>query len=117
MSGKYTRRGQDLLASIEKIQDSFQMVNDVSTRDLSRKVSAIKRGLESIRKDFEREVKQMATTGSLVGRFGGVKKVKVAEMDAELARLRNAGPSMESGGVDRSLAAAIGELRELQGRL
>ena len=92
------------------------MVNDVSMRDLSRRVSAIKRGLESIHKDFEREVKQMANTKNLVGRFGVVKKVKVAEMDAELARLRNAEPRAEPS-VDGSLTAAREQLREFRGRV
>lgn len=92
MSGKYTRRGQALLASIERIQDSFQMVNDDSIRDLGRQVAAVKQSLISTRKDFEREVKGLAKNQknqNLVGRFGGVRKVKVAEMDAEISKLRN----------------------------
>lgn len=90
MSGKYTRRGQALLASIERVQDSFQMVNDFTVNELRRQVDAIKQTLVSIRNDFEREAKQLAgnrKNQDLVGRFGRVKKVKVAQMDAEIAKL------------------------------
>ena len=93
MSGKYTRRGQALLASIERVQDSFQMVNDFTVNELRRQVDAIKQTLVSIRNDFEREAKQLAgnrKNQDLVGRFGRVKKVKVAQMDAEIAKLRTA---------------------------
>lgn len=93
MSGAYTRRGKALLASLERIQDSLQMVNDDSYRDLVRQVEGVKSTLDSIRRDFEREAKQRAKNQKnqdLVGRFGGVRKVKVFEMDAELAKLRGA---------------------------
>jgi hypothetical protein len=93
MSGKYTRRGQALLDSIERIQESFQMVNDASLSDIRRQVMAIKQTMTSIRNDFERTVKQLAknrTNQNLVSRFGGVKRVKVADMDAEIAKLSGA---------------------------
>lgn len=93
MSGAYTRRGKALLSSLERIQDSLQMVNDDSYRDLVRQVAAVKQSLDSIRRDFNREATQLAKNHknqNLVGRFGGVRKVKVFEMDAELAKLRTA---------------------------
>ena len=90
MSGAYTRRGQALLASLERIQDSLQMVTEDSYRDIARQVSVVKQSLDSIRRDFNREVKQLAKNHknqNIVGRFGGVKKVKVFEMDSEIAKL------------------------------
>lgn len=93
MSGAYTRRGKALLASLERIQDSLQMVNDDSYRDLVRQVEGVKSTLDSIRRDFNREAKQLAKNHknqNLVGRFGGVRKVRVFDMDTELAKLRTA---------------------------
>ena len=91
MSDKYTRRGQSLMASIGRIQDSVQLVNDTSIGDLRGQVDTIKRTMTSIRNDFEREVKRLAKTSknqNIVGYFGGVRKVKVADMDAEIVKMR-----------------------------
>ena len=93
------------MASIERIQDSFQMVNDSMIDELRRQVDAIKRSMDSIRNDFEKEAKQLAKdhkNQDLVGHFGGVRKVKVVEMDAELVRLRGS-ENQSFGDISRRL--------------
>ena len=90
MSGKYTKRGQSLLVSIDRLQDSFQIVNDNTINDLRKQVAVVKRMMVGIRNDFEREVKRLAKNQKnqdIVGRFGRVRKVKVAQMDAEIEKL------------------------------